>query len=302
MTFFLYLRLIPILFLQLDRKGFAQIAENNVSARIEAITAPKPSPPPRREPQADDQRLKRPDERRRQNKKRQRQLPSEVSTAAPSNSQEEAIQKQKLTLSEEAFKPRTHVLMLELALVGGGAVVKGKRSGYTLDPNVHFNIFMRPHQEHQSHRIRPWFGLRLAPFTGNGYFENIPGNYGLTYIGPIFGWGNLVPSDLGLSGDGRPALGSENESDLPTLTGFALTLGVAGVVYQGKRSFDPAGNTRSDDFQTKKGLQFDPPGAWAEFRYFRVNYGALSTNWLLGLQTGKQKSFIYAGVGFGAWY
>lgn len=302
MRFFLSLRLLTLLFLTTAKAAIAQPSEDQPKIKIEDLTAPAPAPPPRRQPQSDNENQQLLNEQQLQNKRRQRKKKLRESVKQPQSDNVESSKKSEIDSRGEDLKPRPYAYLFELALVGGGALVAGDRSGYTLDPNVHMNAFWRTPQNQSLPALSPWFGLRIAPFVGTGYYKERPGNYGLTYFGPIFGWGRLAPPAISAAGEGRPAVGSDQDEDLPVLSGFAVTMGIAGVVYQGRRSFDLAGQKPDDDFQTKKRVQFDAPGAWAELRYLRVSSPAISTDWLLGLQSGRQKVFIYAGVGLGGWY
>lgn len=278
----------------------AQSKKRPPPVTIEGLAPPKAAKPPRLdEEEADEDVSAREAETERQlEKKRKRR---QKRRDRDRNGEADEAAKRKESLLEEALEPRERAFLLELALVGGTALTDGRRSGYTLDPNVHVNAFYRLGSERTSDKITPWIGFRIAPFTGTGYFEERPGRYGLTYFGPMIGLGRVapVPEDTG-EGD-RPATGTAGDRELPVVTGFAATFGISAVASQGKREAEVTGKEPADDFQTR-GVKFDAPGAWAELRYFRIYFGATSADFLVGVQSGQSKVWLYGGLGFGGWH
>jgi hypothetical protein len=278
----------------------AQSKKRQPPVTIEGLAPPKAARPPRlqedeegeehtaREAETERQLEKK---RKRRQKQRDRDRDGKVDEAA----------KRKASLLEEALRPRERAFLLELALVGGSALTDGQRSGYSLDPNVHVNAFYRLGSERTSDQITPWIGFRIAPFTGTGYFKGRPGRYGLTYFGPMIGLGRIAPVSEDTGTGDRPATGTAGDRELPVVTGFAATFGISAVASLGKREAEATGKEPADDFQTR-GVKFDAPGAWAELRYFRIHFGATSADFLLGLQSGQSKAWIYGGIGFGGWH
>lgn len=268
-----------------------------IRSQIEGLTPPKaakPPRPPRSQGEIDE--LEQETERllRKKRKSRhKRQLPKDASKP----DLEEVRQSERL---KDAQTPRDRVFCLELALVGGTVLTSGDRSGYTYEPNVHINGFYRLNSSRFSGKLTPWVGFRLAPFTGSGFHENNPGHYGLTYFGPMIGVGKVEPGAED-SGPVRTNISGEIDFELPIISGYAATFGIAGVSSQGKRETQPTGSEPEDDFQTKQ-VKFDAPGVWLEFRYFRIYQSAASADFVFGAQGGASKVFIYSGVGFGGWY
>jgi hypothetical protein len=146
-------------------------------------------------------------------------------------------------------------------------------------------------------RIGLWYGARVAPFVGGGFYKDKPGNYGLTYFGPMIGVGKIdpVPEDEGQA----RASSADGEIDIPSASGWVVTAGIAAVTRAGKNS-DPTNKGSDNDFETK-GTTFDAPGAWLEARYLHILYGAIGLDGIAGVQTGRGKLFVYGGIGVAAW-
>ena len=64
---------------------------------------------------------------------------------------------------------------------------------------------------------------------------------------------------------------------------------------------DPSNEGQVDD-DFNEGVGLDVPGIWIEYRYMRIIWGALATNFVAGIQSGEEKYFIYTGIGFGGWH
>ncbi len=254
--------------------------------QIEGLKPPKPAKPPAvdqdRETDADLEK-KRNDRRRRD--RLDRPLPTPYK------------EKQEKALLKETLSPHERRLLLELSLVFCGAQTSGARQGYTCEPTVHFNGFVRKGGKEKDGKVGLWYGGRMAPFGGGGFLNNKPGNYNLTYIGPMIGVGKIdpVPED-----EGQPrAASADGEINIPSASGWVVSAGIAAVTRAGKNS-DPTNRDDDNDFETK-GIHFDAPGAWLEARYLRVQFGAVGFNVLAGVQSGKEKLFVYGGAGFAAW-
>ncbi len=254
--------------------------------QIEGLEPPKPARPPAvdadEEAEADLEK-KREDRRRRDRLNRPPPTPYK--------------QKQEKALLKETLTPHERWLLIELSLVFCGAQTSGDRQGYTCEPTVHFNGFVRKGGREKDGKVGLWYGGRLAPFGGGGFFKDKPGNYNLTYIGPMIGVGKIdpVPEDEGHA----RAASADGEIKIPSASGWVVTTGIAAVTRSGKNS-DPTNRDGDNDFETK-GLHFDAPGLWAEARYLRVQFGAVGFDAFAGVQTGREKLFVYGGLGAAAW-
>jgi hypothetical protein len=257
-------------------------------SRIERLGTPKAAPPPGSnsedlESQAEE------DLRRKQIQREEREdglLPPEPPYS---------LQRKK-NLLKEALIPHDRSLLIELAFYLTTASVIDDRSQYVSDPAVHFNLFYRHDAKNRNDKIGPWIGFRLVPFTGSGFHQNRFGTYGLTYFGPMIGVGKigLMPTkELGAVRSNESI-----EPKIPTTSGWLLGGGFAAVTKSGKTTDDnPAPDS---DFRTR-GATFDASGFWIEGRYLKILYGAVGYNLTIGVQTGRGKAFVYAGVGAAGW-
>lgn len=261
---------------------------------IEGLGMP-PAPPPPRRGRDENHIIERDLEQKRS--RRQKREDRETTVVPYAQKRHEALR-------QEALAPRPRQLLLELSLIGGTAVTQGNREGYTADPTSHFNALWRYDAKHRDDRIGPWFGLRLAPFAGSGFYQKLPGTYGLTYFGPIVGVGSLhgLPKTVGLLAADPAAARGNRASDIPSTHGWALTGGVALVHREGAGAATEK-KAKDNDFATEKGgVSFDAPGIWMEARWLQVLWGAFGIDVVAGMQSGANKAFIYGGIGAGAWY
>jgi len=199
-------------------------------------------------------------------------------------------------LLQEAIAPHNRSLMFELSLHLTSTSVRADRKSYATDPSVHFNIFYRYQKKKYLDKTGPWFGLRMAPFSGSGFHKNKFGSYGLTYLGPMIGVGKigLIP----LREEGEVRSDASLDTKIPSISGWLIGTGIAAVSKSGRSTDNnPAGDS---DFNSK-GIGFDGPGLWFEARYIKILYGALGYNLIIGVQSGKQKEFFYTGIGISGW-
>lgn len=189
------------------------------------------------------------------------------------------------SLERETYAKRPRRVLAEVSLLFGTAVTSGDKSGYTVDPTSHFNAFVRKTSD-----TSLWYGLRIAPFAGTGYYKRKPGTYGLTFFGPMIGVGKIDPVPA--------ARGTAAEEPV---TGWLVTAGIAALNKSG-RSETAERSERFSDLSAKKGVLIDGTGLWTEARYLRVLYGALGVDAVFGIQTGRGRQLIYGGIGAGGYY
>jgi hypothetical protein len=161
------------------------------------------------------------------------------------------------------------------------------------DPTSHFNIFWnrrkttknaRPSSVYES-AVNVWYGFRLAPFTGSGFYKGVPATFAFTYFGPSIGVGRLNRVNADATG---------------TMSGWLMTSGVAA---QSRLSrVDPSKRDEVDGEFNPRGFAFDAPGLWMEARYLHISYGALGLNGVAGVQFGRKKFFLYGGLGAAFWH
>jgi hypothetical protein len=219
----------------------------------------------------------------------------EVKDAPPETTWRESLRKK---LMAEAQKPLPRVMMLEVSLLYGTVRTQGRTRDYTFNPTSHFNFYFRPTPKTLTQKPTFWTGLRLAAFSGVGYYENRPGRYGLTYVGPIVAMGKLHPrkgtgkSDKDLAKD--PLAQGDGQ-------GWLLSLGLAGLGRIGK-SENPYPESMENDFTTSRKVIYDPASVWLEGRYVTVMFGGLGVNYILGMQNARARAMVYIGVGLAGWY
>lgn len=212
-------------------------------------------------------------------------------------------QKNEKMLREEAIKERPRAFLFELGIVACQAMVKAPRDAYTCEPTTPFSFFYRPVQARAKDQLSAWYGFRIHPFVGSGFYDARPGRYGLTYFGPMVGLGNIAAKATPQGSGGRPASGTKRDEITPVYTGNLVSLGLSLMASSGTHEARENSETSNDDdFTRKKGVKFDTPGLSVEYRHLRVYHGALGLDLLVGSQFGRGKSWIYAGLGFGAWY
>lgn len=268
-------------------EGHAQ-GEQDQSQTIERLDQPKAAPPPGSsssdlESQAEED-LKRKQKQR--SERDQSLLPPE---------QPYSLQRKK-NLKKEALTPHDRSIMIELAFHLTTAAVRGDRSRYVSDPAVHFNIFYRHDAKNRSDKTGPWFGFRLAPFSGSGFHKQKFGSYGLTYFGPMIGIGKI--GLLQTKEDGPVRSDKNEEANIPSTSGWVIGTGIAAVSKMGRSTEENP--PKESDFSSQ-GVAFDGSGIWIEARYLKILYGALGYNAILGIQTGRNKEFLYAGFGVSGW-
>lgn len=264
--------------------AFAQVGLSP-TAPVERLDPPKPLPPPglnNGESGQDDLLRK-----RQQRRDREKSLePPEVPYGL----------QQKKKLLKEALIPKDRSLVFEVSAVAGAILTQGDREGYTFDPSSHFNVFYRYDAKNKNGKAGPWFGFRLAPFAGTGFYKKRPGTYGLTYFGPMIGVGKINP----VAAQEGTALRAEKADDvkIPSINGWLLGAGLAAVSKSGRTNEEYPDPT--SDFASQ-GVAFDSPGIWIEGRYLKILFGAVGYNIIFGIQTGTNKGFIYSGIGFSGW-
>ncbi len=212
----------------------------------------------------------------------------------PRVSWEKAVEEQ---LTQDALTPRDRLLLVELSLVAPFAITQGVKRGYSHNPTTHFQALWRRGGPKADGKNGLFYGLRLAPFSGTGFYQKKPGSFGLIYFGPVVGWGSLdkAPEDQG----NQITHASGLKPSRPTTSGYLFSAGLAALNRQGESgSTNPEDS--NNDFGTK-GFMFDPPGLWMEYRWLSVHYGGLAVNPFMGVQTGRDKVFVYFGLGTGGW-
>jgi hypothetical protein len=192
-------------------------------------------------------------------------------------------EKRNQQLLEETLKPRPTRVVMEVSVVLPRIVARDPGRDYLADVTSHFQVFWRPSNSEAS-AWQFWTGLRAASFAGSGWQNNVPGRFGFFYFGPMVAVGkfSLVPKDRG-----------EAEDSWFARHGTILSAGISAQSRIGR----PWGDAPGEDFTTK-GVGFDPPGAWIEARWITVHFGGLGLSGFVGAQAGRNKQFLWTGVGF----
>ncbi len=261
--------MLPV-FVALSLFAFALGVAPLAAAQIEDLAPPRPQAPPqdlRRDAETDLE-AKRTDRAR-------RDVESAPAESTPA-------QTRRKSLSAETLAERPLDLLFELSIVLGAAVTDGDKGGYTVDASSHATLALR-HGSAPAGGTDLFYGARIAPFSGSGYFKGKPGRYGLTFFGPMVGVGKIDP----VPPQGGP------------FSGWLVSGGYAALSKAGQSR--TAAPDRESDF-TSKGIAFEwPGGLWLEARWLRVLYGALGYDLVFGVQTGRERSLLYGGVAVAAW-
>lgn len=206
-------------------------------------------------------------------------------------------------LAAAALDPHPMKFWLDVSLIQPIVITRGDRSNYTADVTSHVLGNFRINPDKPTNIPQLWTGFRLAPFAGSGTYKNSTGRYGFLYFGPMIGLGSF---DLALAPSESPfeskTAGGSDKAAKPKVnvrTGWIVNGGLALQSRIGR--LDATVEDPGDDFDTKK-LAFDIPGLWAEARYFRLYYNALSFSGIAGAQAGKGKYFFWIGIGAGGIY
>lgn len=244
-------------------------------------TKPRQIVPPSPDPEKREKQLR---------KKRQHNIEQKKSIEPP---KPPSAKLQQEALAKNSVEERPMRFMLQASLVYPTIMVNGERKDYTTEITSHLHLFFRTNIESQPGSTQFWWGARVAPFSGTGFYKGIPGRYNFTYFGPMLGIGSLSPIN-------KEKNKSEKELIFGTRSAWSLMAGVAGQIRTGKteREYEEIDN----DLDSTKGGKLDGNGLWIEATYMSIRYGAISTNYILGAQLGEGKRFIYLSVGFGGWY
>jgi hypothetical protein len=183
--------------------------------------------------------------------------------------------------AKDAFlKDRRFAGFAELSMSLGKAIVSQGRSNYRLDPSVQFSSYIRSPWREEPRDLQVWYGIRVAPFAGYGTQKDLTARFAHTWMGPAMGLGKVTFSD--------DRLGPAETSYLMLLSG--------GIAAQTRLSGAPdQGTGVGEDFKASP-WSLDGSGAWLEFRWHRINMGAVGFGGILGGQLGAGKTFIYTGL------
>jgi hypothetical protein len=219
----------------------------------------------------------------------------EAKDAPPEIPWRESLRKK---LQTEAQKPLPRVMMAEVSLLYGIARTRMDARDYTFNPTSHFNVYLRPSPSSLTGRLTFWTGLRVAAFSGQGFYANRPGRYGLTYVGPMLALGKLSP---GKGVDKAPYDTLKDPLAKGTGRGWLLSLGLAGLARIGQ-SENPLPESTENDFTTSRKIIYDPSAVWIESRYLTVMFGGLGVNYIAGVQNARARALFYLGVGLAGWH
>lgn len=206
--------------------------------------------------------------------------------------------KRDLALLEETLKPTPLDFALLTHLTYSHITTSGNdRSDYGAEPSVGINIWYRIFQDTKPEDTNIWAGFRGQYFGGSGRYKQNSGTFSFLYFGPTIGVGKISP---GVGDVGQDAT-KDADSVAKALTARHGLFALTGIAAQSRQGTHEPDKNKPDDDLNSKALAFDSPGLFAEVWYTHIRYNALSYNALLGAQTGKQKLFIYLGVGVGLW-
>lgn len=247
---------------------------------IERLAPPRPAEVPGQSETGLDDDLQSLREKRRQREKKN--LP-------PPPSWQERLAKK---LQAETDQPLDRTFMLEISGIMGQALTHAPTRDYTSNLTSHFHLYWRPFQTSPVTHGGIWTGLRVAPFSGTGFYDDTPGRYGLTYVGPIVAWGVLRPKQDESKGASHGGESSRR--------GWMISFGIAGLSRLGE-SEESRPASAANDLTSSQGMILDGSGLWMEIRYLTSMFGGLGLNYVVGGQSGRYRQFLYAGLGFAGW-
>lgn len=191
--------------------------------------------------------------------------------------------------------------MLQLSLILPTINTSGPRSEYTTELSSHLSFLKKIEFTRKKSTSSMWWGLRFAPFSGTGIYENVAGRYSFFYFGPILGIGEVNARKANTNSRERKAAGVIRAETSETLsrTAWFFTGGLAAVSGQAKVE---ATNQRVDqDMTTNRGAKLDGASFWFEYTYSNIRHDALGINYVSGIQLGRGKTFIWLGIGLAGW-
>jgi hypothetical protein len=239
-----------------------------------------------------------------QDLRRKQKLTEPTATEKEDHQQQEEQKKEQLVdrtknreLVEESLKTPSPRFNLSATLAAPRITTTGnKRKNYTAEPTVIVHWAVAPNEPKKESKFEFWTGLRYAPFCGAASYKSTAGRYCYSYFGPMVGMGRL--SEVPKSSDEKAQQSVESAQEFHRHGLFWLS-GIAAV---NRMSHLPEGvKSPGDDLSTSKSIAFDLPGIWSEISYVSMDYNAISSNYLLGVQVGNGKVYVYAGIGLALW-
>jgi hypothetical protein len=198
-------------------------------------------------------------------------------------------------LLSEMVEQRPNNFLLSLNLVYPLAQVTGPREEYIFEPSTVISAFLRIGQIKVYTDYVVWTGFRMANFAGTGIYDSIPGRFGFSYFGPMIGVGRIDPAPASLPREAS----NPNVDPGKFLSSRGGAFFVAGVAAQSRFAETFAGSETPKEDLNEMPAGFDAPGIWGEGHYSWIHFGALSINFLAGVQLGSGKTIVYFGGGFG---
>ena len=176
--------------------------------------------------------------------------------------------------------------------------VRSPRSEFSSQPTTHVKSAWRI-TDREPEWMDMWLGLRIAPFSGTGFFNDVPARYAYTYFGPSFGIGrHYIPQPPKRSRTNRRQVTHQVTRTFPD-HGWMLDGGISAV--SRKVAMDPSNKIPGKDFETSEGITTDGLGLWFEYTYLDFASPAISSNYSVGVQQNVGKIFIWISVALGGW-
>jgi hypothetical protein len=178
------------------------------------------------------------------------------------------------------------------------AQVTGPREDYIFEPSIILSAFYRLADFRMYSDYVLFAGARVANLTGTGTYDGTPGRFGFSYFGPMIGVGRIDPAPLSIS---REAMRPDVDPG-KFLSSRHGTFFVAGVAGQSRFAKTFAGAETPKEDLNDEPAGFDPPGLWGEAHHAWIHFGAVTINFLAGVQLGSGKTILYFGGGVGGIY
>ena len=144
-------------------------------------------------------------------------------------------QKIRENLQEDLNHGRERDYLIELSFTAPYTLTTGAKSGYSQNPSQLFEFYWRRGDSKSDGNFGLFLGMRLAAFSGNGFYRKEPGSFGLLYFGPALGFGRL---NQGEQYSGRNSTQQE-DSMLDPSEGFLWSFGISATHRQGNSDTTP---------------------------------------------------------------
>ncbi|MBP6217079.1 MAG: hypothetical protein KA436_00670 [Oligoflexales bacterium] len=217
------------------------------------------------------------------------------------------FEKQEKKLSEESHKKRELSFFVKMGILFPYILIDPPRKNYTAEPGNSVLVMNKFQEEDEKKKRKMWLGARILALSGSAEYKEKPARYGFVYWGPALGFAKIDAVGESSPVDKLAARTVEEEqkelaslSTLKMSKGFLFLMGLSLQTRLG--AYDASAEKDLKGELDSKAISRDGTGLWCELSYFTLHYGSLAVHYDLGLQLGKGKKWILAGVSISTWY